>query len=99
MVLASDVFSGKGSVPGALSCVGHESLLERGPSCKAELSSFTPFSVGIQAETVPVTPIDSEGCEDHSVTLRVFHVTSVCMVVNKGAVTRVSLAGPLLSCP
>jgi hypothetical protein len=87
MVLASDKFSGKGSVPDALSYVGHESLLENGLMKGRSLLLHTILSQYPKAEAVPVTTIDSEVCGDHSVTLRVFHVTSVCMVINKGAVT------------
>lgn len=52
--------------------------------------SFVLHAVLIQytkSETAPVAPIGFEGREDHSATLWVVHVTSVCMMVNKGAVT------------
>lgn len=52
--------------------------------------SFVLHAVLIQytkSETAPVAPIGFEGREDHSATRWVFHVTSVCMMVNKGAVT------------
>lgn len=52
--------------------------------------SFVLHTILIQyteSEAAPGAPIGFEGCEDHSATRRVFHVTSVCMMVNKGAVT------------
>lgn len=63
--------------------------------------SFALHTVLIQyteSETAPVAPIGFKGREDHSATRLVSHVTtSVCMMVNKGAMTCVFLLLALCS--